>query len=57
MLGSLNEDHTNQSFQTTPFLKEFKSTQSVDFIAKILIVGNSNAGKVCTIENVHRLQY
>ena len=46
MLGSLDEDRTNQSFLTTPFLKEFKSNHSVDFLAKILIVGDSFAGKV-----------
>ena len=54
MLGSLDEDRSNQSFLTTPFLKEFKSSQSVDFVAKILIVGDSFAGKVCTANTLHQ---
>ena len=47
MLGTRDEDRNDHSFLTTPFLKEFKSTQSVDFVAKILIVGNSCSGKSC----------
>ena len=47
MLGSLEEDRTINQSLTTPFLKEFKSTKSVDFVAKVLIVGDSRAGKTC----------